>query len=108
MAKLLREAKARGIAVQYVTRLLAAFDQDTPVARATTPEPSLMGDLEALSQRELEVLRLIAEGASNREIADQLVVSLGTVKKHLNNVFLKLDAHSRSQAVAIARTSHLI
>ena len=54
------------------------------------------------------MLHLIAEGASNREIAHQLIVSVGTVKKHLNNIFLKLDAHSRTQAIATARKEHLL
>ena len=64
--------------------------------------------LEPLSERELEVLRLIAEGASNREIAQQLVVTIGTVKKHVNNIFLKLDARSRTQAIATARKENIL
>ncbi len=50
----------------------------------------------------------MADGFSNREIAGQLVVTVGTVKKHLNNIFGKLDAHSRTQAVARARELHLL
>jgi LuxR family maltose regulon positive regulatory protein len=108
MAALLREAKARGIAVEYVTKLLAAFEQDTPPETPTITRPNTRDDIEALSERELEVLRLIADGASNREIAEVLVISLGTVKKHLNNIFLKLDAHSRTQVVATARQQNLL
>lgn len=108
MAALLREAKARGTAVNYVTRLLAAFDHETPVKSTSPSEQQINGEFEPLSERELEVLRLIADGASNREIADQLVVSLGTVKKHLNNIFLKLDAHSRTQVIAAARKHNLL
>jgi ATP/maltotriose-dependent transcriptional regulator MalT len=55
--------------------------------------------IEPLSERELEVLRLAADGLSNREIAERLVVTLGTVKKHLNNIFSKLDVKRRTQAI---------
>lgn len=58
---------------------------------------------DALSERELEVLRLIGEGLSNREIADRLVISLPTVKKHIENIHGKLAVHSRTQALARAR-----
>jgi LuxR family maltose regulon positive regulatory protein len=108
MAALLREARVRGISVDYVTRLLAAFDRDAPPANTAPSRRSSADDIEPLSGRELEVLRLIAEGASNREIAQQLVVSIGTVKKHLNNIFLKLDAHSRTQVIAVARQQNLL
>jgi predicted ATPase/DNA-binding CsgD family transcriptional regulator len=64
--------------------------------------------VDALSERELEVLRLAAQGLSNREIAARLVVTLGTVKKHLNNIFGKLGADRRTQAVARARERGLI
>lgn len=89
----------------YVDRLLAAFDKPahTPVS-ASPIEPLI----EPLSERELEVLRLIAEGASNREVAEALFVSVGTVKKHLNNIFLKLDVHSRTQLIMRAREYHYI
>jgi LuxR family transcriptional regulator, maltose regulon positive regulatory protein len=56
-----------------------------------------------LSQRELEILRLVAAGFSNQEIAARLVISVGTTKKHLEHIYEKLDAHSRTQAVAGAR-----
>lgn len=108
MAALLREAKARGIAVSYVIKMLSAFDQKAFAESATPSEQRSQGDHEALSERELDVLRLIADGASNREIAQVLVVSLGTVKKHLNNIFLKLDTHNRTQAVVTARNHHLL
>ena len=56
-----------------------------------------------LSAREIEVLHLIAEGASNQENAAALVISLGTVKSHLNHIMSKLQAHNRMEAVAHAR-----
>ena len=56
-----------------------------------------------MSERELEVLQLLAAGRSNRQIASELFVSVGTVKTHLNNLYRKLVAHSRTQALALAR-----
>ncbi len=61
-----------------------------------------------LSKREVEVLQLVAEGFSNREIAARLVVTVGTVKKHLEHVYSKLDAHGRTHAVARARALRLV
>ena len=61
-----------------------------------------------LTARETQVLQLISTGASNREIAQTLVVSTGTVKKHLNNIFAKLQAQNRAQAVARARELELL
>ena len=79
----------------YRDTLLAAFD-----VQATGPGIPL---LEPLSERELEVLNLIAAGFSNRAIADELVVALGTVKAHTASIYSKLDVGSRTQAVARAR-----
>jgi LuxR family maltose regulon positive regulatory protein len=58
---------------------------------------------ERLSERELEVLRLMARGASNQVIADQLVITVGTVKSHINHILGKLEARNRTEAVARAR-----
>jgi LuxR family maltose regulon positive regulatory protein len=104
MRELLRMAKARGIALTYVNTLLSAFieDQDgMPTAdQAALYEHSY---LEPLTDRELEVLGLVAEGLTNKQVADTLILAVGTVKKHLKNVYDKLDVHSRTQAVARAR-----
>ncbi len=64
--------------------------------------------IEPLSQRELQVLRLVAEGKSNREIGRELYLALGTVKSHLHHIFQKLDAKSRTQAVARAIEHRLL
>lgn len=77
----------------------------------TSPNQSfaqLPEGVEPLSERELEVLRLAADGLSNREIAARLVVTLGTVKKHLNNIFSKLDVKRRTQAIERAHQWQLL
>ncbi len=73
--------------------------------RRPTPAEGL---IEPLSDRELDVLRLLAEGLSNQEMADRLVVSVGTVKTHVHHIFGKLAAPSRTRAVALARELRLI
>jgi LuxR family maltose regulon positive regulatory protein len=64
--------------------------------------------IEALSEREVEVLQLIAEGKTNREIASQLIVAPGTVKAHTASIYRKLDAKNRTEAVAIARQMNIL
>ncbi len=104
MARLLYEATTRGIAPDYVRRLLAVFPVAEPEQLERTsshiPETEL---IEPLSERELEVLELIAEGLTNREIASRLFLSLNTVKAHTRNVYGKLGVHSRTHAVAKAK-----
>ena len=86
----------------YLAKLLAALAQEaaTPRADERLPEPP--------SERELEVLALIAAGKSNSRIARDLYVSTSTVKTHVNNLYRKLGAHSRTQAIARARELELI
>ena len=103
MAHLLYRAAERGIAADYVGRLLAAFAterQSFEAAAETATAPSPL--VEPLSDRELEVLVLIAEGLANREIAEQLYISLSTVKSHAANIYGKLSVHKRTEAVARA------
>jgi LuxR family maltose regulon positive regulatory protein len=64
--------------------------------------------IEPLSPRELEILKLISAGYTNREIAKQLVITLHTVKKHSSNIYSKLGVRSRTQAVAKAREYRLL
>jgi RNA polymerase sigma factor (sigma-70 family) len=65
--------------------------------------PQTANPLEPLSEREREVLVLLAQGASNREIAEKLVITEGTVKNHVSNILAKLQAENRTQAADIAR-----
>jgi LuxR family maltose regulon positive regulatory protein len=109
MAPLLYEAAARGIVAEYCGRLLAAFEpleraEDLePPAAGVRPAPTDEALIEPLSERELEVLALIAEGLSNQEIAGRLVLSLPTIKWHTSNIYGKLGVKNRTQAVAKAR-----
>jgi LuxR family maltose regulon positive regulatory protein len=104
MANLLAEVAARGTARQYAARLLSAFDgRALPVAAGPTPPIGTSQALvEPLTERELEVLRLIAGGRSNGEIADRLYLALSTVKGHNRAIFGKLGVQRRSEAVARA------
>jgi len=96
-------------ASNYIQSLLAAGkfrgrDQTTLLYRSKEPHSSpYQSLLDPLSERELEVLHLIAIGDSNYEIAEQLVVAVSTVKRHVSNIFSKLAVTSRTQAVARAR-----
>jgi len=104
MARLLYEALSLGIAPDYARRLLAAFPVAEPEQAAPLGTQALKSDLiEPLSERELEVLQLIAGGLPNREIAARLYISLNTVKGHTRNIYGKLSVHSRTGAVARAR-----
>jgi ATP/maltotriose-dependent transcriptional regulator MalT len=82
--------------------------ETTATPPPTAPLPAARELFEPLSERELEVLRLLATGRSNREIATELYLATGTVKAHLNHIFRKLDARNRLEAVTRARTLRLI
>jgi len=87
-------------------RLLVAFGHSLTAPHASGishPSVALDNLVEPLSERELEVLRLVAEGLSDRQIAERLTVVVGTVKRHLNNIYSKLGVHSRIQALARAK-----
>jgi len=103
LAPLLLMAMQRGVTPAYVARLLAALSK--PIAASEHSSSFL---IEPLSARELEVLRLAADGCSNQQIADTLVLAVGTVKRHLNNIFGKLNVQNRTQCVARARELNLL
>jgi LuxR family maltose regulon positive regulatory protein len=86
----------------YIDRLLEAFPQDVP---AGPPESTIS---QPLSERERAVLQLIADGRSVQEIATLLVISAHTARTHIKNIYAKLDAHNRIQAVEQARTLQLL
>jgi LuxR family maltose regulon positive regulatory protein len=97
----LRRAAKRGPASAHASRLLAATGEGvTGPEGAALPRP--------LTERELEVLRLLARGMSNRQISHRLFLTEGTVKQHLHNIYQKLDVRSRTQAVARARELSLL
>jgi LuxR family maltose regulon positive regulatory protein len=126
MAHLLSDAAARGVmpdyAHTYACKLLAVFEaEEQPVLAGRQVMPGKSEGksylppvspaqplIEPLSQRELEVLRLIAQGLSNREIGERLFLALDTVKGHNRRIFGKLQVQSRTEAVARARELGLL
>lgn len=105
IARLLKASrlKVEGLPRQYVEELLIAFSGQKPdvsgLQAGTLIEP--------LTQRELEVLKLIEAGCSNQEVAARLVISITTVKRHISNIYAKLDVTSRTQAISRARLLRL-
>ncbi len=100
--RLLRDAASQEFHREYIERVLAVIGR--PEQETTRPEAAIALEFgQQLSQRELEVLRLMAAGASNQTIAETLVITVGTVKSHINHILAKLEAHNRTEAVARAR-----
>ena len=105
MADLLKQLIEQNVAVDYIGRILDAFKQDEHRAtqdesdQLTSPPPLV----EPLTNRELEILDLLAQWLQNKEIAEKLFISPETVKKHLNNIYGKLIVSNRRQAVEQAR-----
>ncbi|MCB0211464.1 MAG: AAA family ATPase [Anaerolineae bacterium] len=99
MIDLLRQAVAQGVHTTYTLPLLNALGEATTAAQPL---------VEPLSEREMEVLRRVAAGYSNKEIAEELIVTISTVKRHISNIYGKLEAGSRTQAVVKARELKLL
>jgi LuxR family maltose regulon positive regulatory protein len=127
MARLLSEAAAHGVMPDYVGKLLAVFEAEKqksedksylPPVSPALPEGNPENTsgrcrdgeplIEPLSQRELKILQLIAQGLSNREISERLFLALSTVKGHNQKIFDKLQVQSRTEAIARARELGLL
>lgn len=99
---------------KVATKLLMEFGRrgveasGAPRAEGREPHPPAAEAPEGLSQREVDVLRLLAQGASNRDIAERLVLAEGTVKNHVSSILMKLHAANRTQAANLARERGLI
>ena len=104
MAALLSAAAAQGVGARYADRLLAEFS--AAVSSSPASPPALLAA--ALSQREVEVLTLIAQGCTNQEIAERLFLALSTVKGHNQSIFGKLQVQRRTEAIARARELGLV
>jgi len=101
LAGLLRQLARRGVAVEYLNHILTAFDSELEPPLAVV-DP-LAEFVEPLTERELEILLLLDERLTNQEIAQQLVISPKTVKRHASNIYQKLMVHDRREAVEKAR-----
>jgi LuxR family maltose regulon positive regulatory protein len=106
---LLRQAASRGIAPQCASELLAAFDASTyGRAEETSPYPTTQPLIEPLTERELDVLRLLPTHLSSTEIAEELLISVHTARFHIKNIYGKLGVHYRADAVARAQDLGLL
>lgn len=124
MADLLKQLHRQGIAVDYIEKLLAAFREDAHSALpdasvsnapsphhplSPSPRPAISQPLvEPLTNRELDVLELLAQRWSNKEIAEKLFISTVTVKGHLLNIYGKLNVRKRRDAVEKAHTLDIL
>jgi LuxR family maltose regulon positive regulatory protein len=109
VGSLLRQAASRGIAPQRVSTLLAILDA-SPYGQTeeTPPHPAPQPLIEPLTERELEVLRLLPTHLSSTEIAEELLISVHTARFHIKNIYGKIGVHSRADAVARARDLGLL
>lgn len=106
MATLLKRMKAEDSRRKaYISQLLSAFGTEIVGELPVVPRQPLV---EPLSERELEVLQLVAEGLTNRQIAERLFLALSTVKGHNRVIYGKLNVNSRTEAVARARDLEIL
>jgi LuxR family maltose regulon positive regulatory protein len=107
VGKLLRKAVARGAAVDYGSGLLAALEEETEI-QIQMGRTIVRPLVDPLSERELEVMRLLTTHLSSTDIARELTISVNTVRTHIKNIYSKLDVHSREEAVQKAEKLHLL
>ncbi|HKV59618.1 MAG TPA: LuxR C-terminal-related transcriptional regulator [Ktedonobacteraceae bacterium] len=108
VARLLSEVAAHGMMPDYTSKLLAVYKVEKQKSADALSRPPVQPLLEPLSQRELEVLHLIAQGFSNQEISERLFLALDTVKGHNRKIFGKLQVERRTEAVARAHELGLL
>jgi LuxR family maltose regulon positive regulatory protein len=96
MAQLLREAASHGVMPAYTGKLLSAFEAEKRKSEGKPDLPATQPLIEQLSQRELKILQLIAQGLSNREIGEKLFLALDTIKGHNRIIFDKLHVQCRA------------
>jgi LuxR family maltose regulon positive regulatory protein len=107
--KLLRQAVVRSIHSEYAHRILAAFAAQ--VHKPTTslaPDSEISPHVEPLTEREHQVLRLLATGLSSTEVAEELVIAVSTVRSYIKVIYRKLDVHSRDEVIDRARDLGLL
>jgi len=108
MAELLYVAAEQGIRPGYVKKLLAAFDTELKREQPVTSVPRASSLVEPLSERDLEVLKLLRTELTGPEIARELVVSLSTVRTHTPNIYAKLGVSNRRAAILCAEELNLL
>jgi len=116
LANLIRQGQLEATQARYVERILTAFPRLQPpgTARGEQPSPDLPAGIEPealiepLTDRELDVLRLMAEGLTYKEIAESLFISLNTVRSHVKAIYGKLHVNNRTQAVELARQLQIL
>jgi LuxR family maltose regulon positive regulatory protein len=107
-AQRVEQAAARGVPLGYLAQVLRTFGEKPAATRVRRDAAAVVGLVEPLTARELEVLALLAAGTPNPRIAEELVVTLDTVKKHVSHLLGKLGAANRTEAVTRARKLGLI
>ncbi len=106
LVPLLHQARTAGIMPDYVDMLLSVCGRG--IKDQKVKGESISSLIEPLTERELDVLKLLAQGRTDKKIAESLVISRETVHKHLKNIYGKLDVHSRTEAIARARQLNLL